>query len=196
MSGLEKKKELVEKFLSLRLERLDPYHDHKEGMAHAAIVVMIGMVAAVYGVPFWPPKWIPCWFLVPQKFWALAGVMLVWLVVHLNMRWQLRHRRSAAQLTAAILRLLRRWSQSSPTKEDLQADLRGIEKSGIASMIVDYIIPWKWSRVPIDEGFAEYPLAFIAEVEQLNLKPSFGEWSVTVGSLLLGGLLVLRCLIN
>ena len=60
-------------FLVQRVSRIESYHDHKEKMAHAALLVNLGLVYAV-STTSWPPPWVPALHM-PGKAVAFVGIV-------------------------------------------------------------------------------------------------------------------------
>jgi hypothetical protein len=126
-------------FLNLRMSQMHSYHDHKENMAHAAVVVAIGLVGTVLGTQIWPPSWVHS-LCVSSKAMASIGAVTVWLFIHVYMRWQLRNRRVAAIYVASLLKVLRDWVISPPTEVQLKLQEQGLPRGLVstASSIISF----------------------------------------------------------
>jgi len=193
MTGQDDKEKRMIDFLNLRMSQMHSYHDHKENMAHAAVVVALGLVGAVLSIQTWPPSWVPS-LCVSSKTMAFIGIVAVWLLIHVYMRWQLRNRRVAAIYVAALLKVLRAWATSPPTEEQLKAwEQDPLPRVKIHDFI-NFLIPWKRSNVTADEELKGYPTAFVKELQQSSTGAVWSEYIVTYGSLLLGLFLVVRTL--
>jgi len=190
----EAHRERIVDFLETRLSQMHSYHDHKEKMAqaHAALLVQLALVAAVVGIDQWPPSWVPGTDIVARMS-SLAAATLVWLLIHIYIRWQLRNRRVAALYVTALLSTLRRWAHEPPTEEDLRPYLPK-EKSSSQVVFLDYLIPRKWAPVPTDEGLAGYPKAMVDEYLGSRTGALTGESLVTYGSLALYLILLVRAM--
>jgi hypothetical protein len=99
--------ERAEQFLRDLLPQMNSLHDHKENLAHAAMAVMAGLVGAILVMDDWPPDWLDySYSYFCPKVVASIVFAILWLLIHVYMRWQLRQRRSAAIMyNAAIHRL-------------------------------------------------------------------------------------------
>lgn len=86
-------------FLEMRASHVREYHDHKETMAHAALLVSLTLVAGIVSACPWPPSWAVN--LRVSRTVLMVG--LIWLGIHVYMRWQLRKRRHAARFYDALI---------------------------------------------------------------------------------------------
>ena len=116
---LESRIKRVTAFLEIRMSQMHSYHDHKETMAHAAMLVALAYVGAIISSVTWPPTWVPA-VCVSTGYVAMAGAMTVWLFIHVYMRWQLRNRRVADLYVECLLKLLRRWADTPPSEAELK----------------------------------------------------------------------------
>ena len=112
-ASLKERVERAEKFLEYLLSQADPYHNHKESMAYAGLLVMLAICGGVLSLHGWPPEWVPCGaFGLSRHLLTLIGVGVLWFIVHLYIRWQFRHRKGAqSHITALSLR----WPNGSKT---------------------------------------------------------------------------------
>ena len=109
----------------MHLEQLSSdYHNHKENMANSGLVVQIGLFAAISSSEIWPPAWmvpIPIAYVgilaPPQQAWAVYSVL--WLAIHLFVRWQLNNRSIAALYVKCSHEELLTWLHTEPSDEDL-----------------------------------------------------------------------------
>lgn len=177
--------------LEQRMSQMHSYHDHKETMAHAALLVALAYVGAIASVQSWPPDWIPT-VCAHRNVAAMIGAMAGWLFIHVYMRWQLRNRRAAALYVACLLKVLRRWAHTPPTDPELKPYMGdGARLSGV-HMWVDYFIVSKAASIPSDEGLKGYPKAMVDEYMATETGALFGENLVTWGSIALGLVLLTR----
>lgn len=181
-------------FLTLRMSQMQSYHDHKENMAHAAVVLSLGLAGAMVSANSWPPTWI-VGLCIPGKAIALVGVVILWLFIHVYMRWQLRNRRAAAIYVASFLKVLRTWAITPPTAEDLKPWDKDPPKVNKVHFLIDFLIPWKRSNITADEEIKGYPTALVTELLRNSTGAIKGEAIVTYGSLLLGLLIAVRALV-
>ena len=193
MTDGEERIKRVTELLVLRTSQMHTYHNHKETMAHAAILVTLVLVAAVLSTKPWPPEWVPA-FRIPSKAVAFVGVAALWFFIHIYMRWQLRNRRAAAIYVAALLKVLRDWATSPPSDDQLKPSDQTFPRVARIHVVLDFLVPWKWSSVTADEEIKGYPTALVDELRRASTGATKGEAIVTYGSLLLGLLLVVRAL--
>jgi hypothetical protein len=177
--------------LESRMSQMHSYHDHKETMAHAAVVVVLAYVGGVISIQKWPPEWVPT-ICASRDSVALAGAMAVWLFIHVYLRWQLRNRRVAALYVACLLKVLRGWTFTPPSQEDLQPYAQTASKRSSMHTWIDFLVPWPQARVPSDEGLEGYPTAMVEEYLRTKTGAVFAETLVTFGSILLGLILLAR----
>lgn len=193
MTEREEQIKRVTDFLVTRMSQMQSYHNHKETMAHAAILVALALVGALLSATSWPPPWVPA-FRIPSKAVAFVGVAVLWLFIHIYMRWQLRNRRAAAIYVAALLKVLLAWATSPPTDDQLKPWDQAPPRVARIHLVLDFLIPWKRSNVTADEEIRGYPAAVATELLQTSTAAMKGEAVVTYGSLLLGLVLVIRAL--
>lgn len=188
---LESRIERVTHFLELRMSQMHSYHDHKETMAHAAILVALAYVGAIISSTTWPPDWITT-VCVSRDVVAELGALAVWFFIHVYMRWQLRCRRVAALYVACLLTILRQWANSPPCSDDLTPYEGDAPKVPRIHTLVDFIVPWKFAHVQSDEGMLGYPQCMVKEYHKTSTGAMFAENLVTYGSLVLGLLILVR----
>ena len=183
----------VSDFLVLRMSQLDRYHDHKETMAHGAVLVSLALFGAVLSTAPWPPQWVPT-FCIRSQAVAFVGVVVLWFFIHIYMRWQLRNRRAAAIYVVALLKILRTWATTPPSADQLKPWDQSPQRPARIHIVLDYLIPWRWASAPDDEELRGYPIALVEELQRLRTHAITGESIVTYGSLLLGLLLAVKAL--
>ena len=174
----------VIKLLELRLDHMQGYHDHKETMAHAALLVALAVVGFVLTSSDWPPKWVPAIY-IPSKWVALLGLTVVWLIIHWYLRWQLGRRRVAAQLDACLMNVLRGWATRQPSIDEIQPVPEGIPPPSKITLLIDFVFPWEKATVPIDDGLKGYPKAVVAEFGKTRTGAIKAERFVSLASLFL-----------
>jgi len=191
-----KRVERAEKFVRHLWSSIDSYHNHKENLAHAALVVMEGLVVGVLTRKQWPPTWIPdlelTEWLCPQ--WAaFIGFGILWLLLHIYMRWQLRKRRWAAIMSAGASRALSIWAMIHPAPGDLEPYPGPGQEGGQVWTILDHIVIVPKAPLPSDVEEKDYPTWFVAAVlKQKGTGAIEAEGIVTLGSYFLLLLVIAR----
>jgi hypothetical protein len=198
-------KDQAKELLSLGMSRMESYHDHKETMAHAALLVQLAIAGGMLAMDPWPPTWVPA-LRLSSKTLATAMVLIIAFLVHVYMRWQLQRRRAAALYVGAILKVLLQWGYRVPTDEELRPWPRppscpsvkvGFGRVGqvlkaLLGALLDSIITWKSHRVFTDEGLVDYPAGFVKELLKAETGAMQAERLVTYGSLLLMVIVLVR----
>jgi hypothetical protein len=111
----------AEQFLRDLLPQMNSFHDHKENLAHAAMAVMAGLVGTVLLTDHWPPDWLDySYSYFCPKVAAYIIFTILWGLIHVYMRWQLRQRRSAAIMYNAAIYRLSEWVGRKPTPADFK----------------------------------------------------------------------------
>jgi len=100
----------MREYLDSLWNRYGRYHDHKENMAHSALVLQLTFVISVLIWEKWPL------FCHLHHLWCLIGVFFVWGILYFYAGWQLRLRHYAATVNTAIGRL--RWNYNFKNKEE------------------------------------------------------------------------------
>lgn len=181
------------KFLELRLDHMQSYHDHKETMAHAALLVALAVAGCVLTTSEWPPKWVPAIY-IPGKWVALLGLTVVWIPIHWYLRWQLKNRRVAAQFSACLINILRKWAMTQPFMHEIEPATQGIQPQAWTACLLDFFYPSNKSTVPVDEGMIGYPKAVVTEFAKTATGALGAERFVSLVNLLLFALVALRTL--
>ena len=163
------------------------YHNHKETMAHACVVLellILGWTVTERGEE------------VLSSSWGLWIVVVIWLLIHIYMRWELRYRRWAAIQVNAMQATLQRWALKRPEPDEFLPNPDLAPAPCCLWVLLDFFVPcFKGTKVNkrlgenLAKGFAE-ELA-LAERDTWGL---YGvEWIVTAASfLILGAIVVLR----
>jgi hypothetical protein len=189
---LKSKTDQITELLKLRMEQQHSYHDRKENMAHAAMLISLAIAAWVLTADPWPPCWVPTLHFSEKEV-AAIGLGVVWLFVHVWMRWQLRYRRVASRHVAAYLKVLSHWAQEPPKKEELQFHSPSYEPS--VYRFIDLVFPCKKARVRSDEDLAGYPKTVIDAFEEVPTSALDGENITSYGSILVLFLIITRAFV-
>jgi len=164
----EAKKQLQE-FVSQALARYVTYHDAKENMALAGITLFLAAGATILVAKDWPSS-----FLSGTGSISIIALSLVWLLVSLYLRFQLRRRRWAALRVAGCEWLLAEWLPDSPKALANQSDMAVKRRPGWFIRAVDVAWPLKAAVAVMkpDTPSQVYP----KEIEEAWLK---AEWRGT-----------------
>jgi hypothetical protein len=190
---LKEKRERATHFLELLLGQYDTYHNHKELMAHAGLLLQVGLAAVVFSAEQWPPCWLDT-FLHSQVA-AAVGIAIIWLFIHFFIRWQLRNRRGAAVLVAAIQKTLLSWVHSPPKKEDLEPYNAEEEHNRWFATVVDFLFPRPSARLHQDVEKQGYPIALVREWKQQAQEGTgavHSEWFLFFSSVIMLAVALLR----
>jgi len=159
------------------------YHNHKETMAHACVVLEI----AIFGWIMSDNGWEIATGINKKLFLFLFTV--VWLMLHLYIRWQLRYRRWAAKQDAGIRRMLGEWTYKSPTKEQLQPYKESTPKPPSSQILIDWFIPNFCGGHLHDLAAKNYPIQLVESIKEASSEKDnslyIGEWLVTILSMFL-----------
>ena len=88
-------------YLIVRQSLMSSYHNHKENMANAGVLVQISLFGAVVTESIWPPDWVADSFSEPEAL-TFAAYFMLWALVHIHIRWQLANKRAAALWVAGL----------------------------------------------------------------------------------------------
>lgn len=175
----------VKDFLTRQLSLLSSYHDHKENMAHAGLLVLLALMAAVVGTETWPPKWLAK-LLSCNKIVAMVGVIIIWLLTHIYIRWQLRHRRVAALLVKHLKITLKNLTYSPPTEQGLEVYTDHVEEQCRIQKFLDSLLPCAGKLPPTDEKLTSYPRAMVENMlNDTATEATRAEWLLFGGSLVI-----------
>jgi len=167
------------------------YHNHKETMAHACVVLEI----ALFG-------WIMSkdeWAIVIDIGWIKFLLVLIgiWLPLHLYMRWELRNRRWSAIQDIGIRVFLAR-CVTKPKIQDFQPFEEKIQYPDCYcfSKLIDHVIPFFRGGLQAENSAHGYPIALVKALRNAardkNWSLYFGEWLPSFLSLFLLGILLVR----
>ena len=169
--GHDKALRLITEHLARELNLSAGYHNHKESMAHAGLVVELALLAAlVAGKPT----------VDTLGYFAIAAV---WLIIHLFLRWQLRLRRLGDLERSSLSNVLGRWALHPPESDDLMI-AQALPAPATFDKLLDSIIPW-WKGTPAaGVTIKAYPQAVADQLEDYaRLRgASYGEWMVSLAS--------------
>src|SRR5262249_31610497 len=127
---------------------------------------------------------------IPQRGIAIIAVTIIWLLIYWTIRWQLRRRRLAGIWSTCLVKVLRRWASSPPTKLELYKEEPGHTCSIHTG--IDFFIPWGKARILPDEDFKGYPICVVEEFQESRTGAIGGEGLITLGSIVLYGLILAR----
>ncbi len=97
------------------------YHNHKETMAHAAVVIQLGLFAWIIMADVWPPKWVnDVDICMSRRLVTFIVYLLMWFAISGYTVWQLWNRRKAAQLVASLLNNIKTKIKYEPKNEILE----------------------------------------------------------------------------
>lgn len=157
-------------FLETMLGETNSYHHHKETMANAGIVAQLGIVASIFSMqslPSWvkPIPW--CNHNISPKYLIYIAFIMLWLLIHIFIRWQLRNRRWAAIFTAAIEETLKNWTYSNPRPIDLKPYQEDTLKPKTKKEFIDkYIWPLRSAPLYSDVGVKGWPIGLMQELDK------------------------------
>jgi len=118
--------EHARKFVEMLRSHYSQYHNHKETMAHAAVILQIGLFVGIMSMKHWPPKWIPDICCIPKEWFAFIGYILMWLLILLYVVWQLRRRNDARIRIYWQIDTLRKWAINSEPKTESRKRLEDL----------------------------------------------------------------------
>jgi hypothetical protein len=174
-------REVVDKLLS----EMRSYHDHKETMAHAGIALEVAILGMIMTADKWPPPWLEN-AEASTRMVCYIGFAVIWLLIHIYVRWQLRNRRWAERQVGGLLRVQAKWSVSNPTMEELRLYFDKVREPCWAKVFVDLILPSYWGSIPpVDERKEGLPEELVDAIQKYKTGPSLflGElllWCMSV----------------
>ncbi len=178
----------VTAFLEIRMAQMLSYHDHKETMAHATMLVALAYVGAVFKSDPWPPEWIP----ESARILASIAALAVWMLIHVTMRWHLQNRRVAAHYMECLLKTLRQWADEPPSDLAMKPYSEKVLSPRKFDNAINLVVPWRYAKVPADEGISGYPQA-MADLYLEGYKGDLlAEYLLSYGSIALGVILLIR----
>jgi hypothetical protein len=181
------------RLLEIMLDQINSYHNHKETMANAGMIVQLGVTAGILsGIP-WLPTWLKSMQIcacISPKFLTIAAYCAIWGLINVFIRWQLRNRRWAALFSSAVVEVLRRWANSDPTPTDLDPyrERSPLPEKRFADFIDTYIAPNRSAGLYSDVSREGWPNALGEEwrkkAQAYMKEPIPAEWLLSLGSLL------------
>ena len=175
-------------FASTFLADREGYHHHKEQMAYAAFLVEAALFGA-FVTTNWQSSWLfktenwADWFPnVDPKLILWVILSIIWMLLHVFLRWQLFNRTIAALQVATCLKGILHGLQKKEVKP--QNPPSG---GGQVSRWLKYIIPCR-TRLRVDVDLREYPEWYqhlFAETQNAGTGATFGEWLTSGGSILI-----------
>jgi len=100
------------------------YHNHKETMAHAAMLLQIGFFAAMMRMKSCPPEWLNFPHICKGQLIVITFVsyLVVWGLITSYMEWQLRLRRIAANQVYELIEVIK-----NKSNEDLRQSIQKMQ---------------------------------------------------------------------
>ena len=145
--------ETLRQFVSSEMERYSNLRDHKETMAYAGLALYMGAAGSALVSENWPPVWGG-----HSKLLAVIAITLLWVVVRLYLRYQLRRRRWAQLRVAGCEWLLVSWLPRAPKQEDPKEKLAASGKQApLWVHMVDFLWPLKRGVGALDRSMNVYP---------------------------------------
>ncbi len=163
-------------------------------MAHAGMALQLALMTWLVSQDKWPPSWIHDVF-IPAKNISIVFVIVVWLLIHVFVRWQLRKRRTAAFESAAYLRTLLEWAYASPPENDMKPSKEDQENKSSVKDFLDHLIPIPSASPRRDIGKQGYPKCIVTkwrEQEKLGSGATTAEWFLWFASVLMFVIVLLR----
>jgi len=188
MSDNNEKKRQIKEMAEKIWTKTAAYHQHKEIMAHAGLAAEIALVTVVLVFDFWLG--------ISRIF-----ILLIWLIIHIYMRWQLRCRRWAAIRVQEFESRLCQWSICKwPADTDLN-DYNCSAPKPCRYFWLDYIFPIFTQGIPLDKNDKGKPQGLVVSEEELKFNTEtdwiqkdknlyYGEWSITIASFLIFAILL------
>jgi hypothetical protein len=157
----EDKHEQAWAFLREHRQLLDAYHHHKENMANAGFIIQLSLFGAVVSPSVWPPAWVQESIIAPALgTWIVYSIL--WGVIHIYVRWQLRNKRIAATFIAGIQESLLAWIQDPPSADDLNAYGGDVRRAKGWRELLSHFVVLPGYQVQGDLNLRTYP-SFAAE---------------------------------
>lgn len=177
-------------FAECLLNDNESYHNHKETMAHACVVLEI----VIFGWIMSKDGWSIATSMNPIIFWFT--IIAIWILLHVYIRWELRFRRWAAKQDAGIRRMLCEWTRTNPKKDKFEAYQDKPKKPHWLQSLIDCFIPHFCGSHPHDLAAKGYPIPLVEAIEEASKEKDnslrLGEWLPTGLSLILIIIIILR----
>ncbi len=187
------KENQIKSFIEYLLERYDSYHHQKENVSHAGILLQVTVFATIMAI-----SQVDGWFGSIEILWIkILGFSLIWFLLHIFIRVQLRLKRWAALNYAGSFRAYREFIKKDIlNKKDIKPKkFPGFPKNRFL-IFLDFFIPIGRAQVHSDVGNSDFP-AFIADTIQEQYD-NYGtgstayEWIFTLGSLIMYAISIIR----
>ena len=128
-------------------------HNHKEIMAHACVVLEIALFGTIMSKDDWA--------VVRNTGWtAWVAISVIWLILHLYMRWELRNRRWSATRGSGIRAFLAQ-SVTRPERQNLEPYKDEQQLTRWRYRAIDYLIPLFRGGIPREHAVRDYPIALV-----------------------------------
>jgi hypothetical protein len=178
------------KFAECLIVKNSSYHNHKETMAHACVVLEIAIFGWVMSKDVWAIA------TETSLIWFLIVATGIWLPIHWYMRWELRFRRFATKQDAGLCRVMARWIIANPTMNELEPYMEKEQDSFSKWTLIDFFLPCFRASLPTERGSFGYPTIMVEDLKNTGSDKDrwlyFGEWLPTALSLFLFVILILR----
>jgi len=170
------------------------YHNHKETMAHACVVLEI----VIFGWIMSKDGWAIATSFGQFVFWFVF--LLIWLMLHLYIRWELRYRRWAARQDFGIRRMLGKWTSTNPIMDELRPYENRPKNPHWTQSLIDLFFPCFCGSYPHDRAAKCYPIALVNSLKEADGEKDcslyWGEWLPTGLSIILFAIVSIRKLID
>jgi len=189
----EKKIQNVKELSEQLLSYVSAYHNHKETMAHTALV----MQTAIFAYVMTADKQELSKFSKP----TIAGAALVWLGIHLYIRWQLRNRRWAAAQVGGLRAAMGKWTIEDPQDNDLTSYLptdtvNTKSLCGMLKKVADFLFPYRGGGIPVDKHSEGFPAGIVELMKKNKSGGIISEWLIFAGSVLMLLMILLRMFLS
>lgn len=182
--------EIVKNFTQLlqaMFSKSASYHNHKETMAHAGTALQLALMTWLISQK---TSFNSCWIEnagLSQNF-VLGFYIVIWSLLHVFIRWQLRNRRTAAIELATYQKTLRKWAYSTPTQDDLVPFCEKPNDKSCIKKFLDHFIPIKSASPQLDidkYGFPTDMAKIWIEQEKEGTRAIASEWFLCIASALM-----------
>ncbi len=156
------------------------YHNEKERMSHNIILLEMALLGAIITAHSWLS-------LSKLYYQTLSLIMFgaACILIHMNLRWQLRNRRSAAIHVAAIQNAMIKWVNAPPSPNEMTPQTQPSERPLLVLTWLDFFLPVECG-LKVDSD-ASLPEGIVREIRKQTKTPLTGEWLVSVTSIFLLG---------
>ena len=188
--------EKIKAFLEHLLDKHDTYHHQKENMAHAGIMLQAAIFGGIISITHLENTWLA--EIASQKIFIIF-VLVIWMLLHIYIRIQLRLKRWAAINYAGCFRAFREFvNKDFKTIEILPSNIPGYRTKEIFSHF-DLLIPIPTSQIKSDVGNEDYPKFIANKIQEQYDEHKTGssryEWFLTIASYTMLIIIILRFVI-